>query len=107
MQAEVYHTCRALLVHRHDDLSIFDRAFDAFWRQTHGPLSREPVPDGGTGTRGGDDSAAAGDGQQRHQQLAASEVVDVDDEARGALRTWSDTATLARAASGTGTRPWG
>src|SRR4051812_14256711 len=29
---EVYHTCRALLVHRHEQLPIFDRAFDAFWR---------------------------------------------------------------------------
>ena len=30
---DVYHTCRTLLVHRHDDLAIFDRAFEAFWRQ--------------------------------------------------------------------------
>ena len=29
---EVYHTCRALLVHRRDQLPIFDAAFDAFWR---------------------------------------------------------------------------
>ena len=29
---EVYHACRALLVHRHDQLDIFDRAFAAFWR---------------------------------------------------------------------------
>ena len=28
---EVYHACRALLVHRYEDLAIFDRAFDAFW----------------------------------------------------------------------------
>lgn len=28
---EVYHTLRALLVHRHDDLALFDRAFEAFW----------------------------------------------------------------------------
>jgi uncharacterized protein with von Willebrand factor type A (vWA) domain len=32
---DVYHTCRALLVHRREDLAIFDRAFDAFWR-VHG-----------------------------------------------------------------------
>ena len=62
VQAEVYHTCRALLVHRHDDLSIFDRAFDAFWRQAHCPLSRDPVTGGRTGTRGGD-SAAEGEGR--------------------------------------------
>lgn len=29
---EVYHACRALLVHRHEQLDIFDRVFDAFWR---------------------------------------------------------------------------
>ena len=29
---EVYHTCRALLVHRQDQMAIFDVAFDAFWR---------------------------------------------------------------------------
>jgi uncharacterized protein with von Willebrand factor type A (vWA) domain len=28
---EVYHTLRALLVHRHDDLALFDKAFEAFW----------------------------------------------------------------------------
>ena len=30
---EVYHTCRALLVHRHEQIAIFDRAFAAFWRR--------------------------------------------------------------------------
>jgi uncharacterized protein len=29
---EVYHTCRALLVHRRDQIAIFDAAFAAFWR---------------------------------------------------------------------------
>src|SRR5262249_46083939 len=29
---EVYHTCRALLVHGPDQIPAFDRAFDAFWR---------------------------------------------------------------------------
>jgi hypothetical protein len=28
---EVFHTCRALLVHRHEDLAAFERAFDEFW----------------------------------------------------------------------------
>jgi uncharacterized protein with von Willebrand factor type A (vWA) domain len=28
---DVYYTCRALLVHRHEDLALFDRAFEAFW----------------------------------------------------------------------------
>ena len=30
---EVYHACRALLVHRHEQLVIFDRVFEAFWRR--------------------------------------------------------------------------
>ena len=33
---EVYHACCALLVHRHDQIAIFDLAFAAFWRQHHG-----------------------------------------------------------------------
>src|SRR5262249_18518191 len=32
---EGYHACRALLVHRHEDLAVFDRAFDAFWHRSH------------------------------------------------------------------------
>jgi len=31
---EVFHTCRALLVHRHEDLAVFARAFEAFWGGT-------------------------------------------------------------------------
>lgn len=30
---DVYWTCRALLVHRHDDLAAFDAAFNAFWQK--------------------------------------------------------------------------
>jgi uncharacterized protein len=30
---EVYHACRALLVHRQDQIAIFDLAFAAFWRR--------------------------------------------------------------------------
>jgi uncharacterized protein len=32
---EVYHACRALLVHRQEQIAIFDRAFNAFWREPH------------------------------------------------------------------------
>src|SRR6266850_3052349 len=43
---EVYHTCRALLVHRQEQLAIFDRAFTAFWREHHeGKAQREPKSD--------------------------------------------------------------
>ena len=60
---EVYHTCRALLVHRHEDLAIFDRAFDAFWSVTASdaaaptaaaPTSSAPVIDSSGHDDGGD-----------------------------------------------------
>lgn len=35
---EVYHACRALLVHRHDQIAVFDVAFAAFWRERHAQL---------------------------------------------------------------------
>jgi hypothetical protein len=47
---EVYHACRALLVHRREQLPIFDRAFAAFWRAHHeraGPIDAASN-DGGT-----------------------------------------------------------
>ena len=52
---DVYHACRALLVHRRDDLAVFDRAFDAFWRE-QGDLSTR------TARRPGDDPRADGHG---------------------------------------------
>jgi uncharacterized protein with von Willebrand factor type A (vWA) domain len=48
---EVYHSCRALLVHRQEQIAIFDRAFDAFWREHHdgdpGPAQRPGGPPAG------------------------------------------------------------
>ena len=35
-RGDVYHACRALLVHRQDQIAIFDAAFAAFWRAHHG-----------------------------------------------------------------------
>jgi uncharacterized protein with von Willebrand factor type A (vWA) domain len=32
-RGDVAQTLRTLLVHRHEDLAVFDRAFDAFWRK--------------------------------------------------------------------------
>ena len=42
---ELYYTARALLVTRHDQLALFDRAFELFWRQ---PARREGVRTEGT-----------------------------------------------------------
>jgi len=43
---DVYHTCRTLLVHRQEQIPLFDRAFAAFWRSHHeetgaGPTRRD------------------------------------------------------------------
>ncbi|HET9266224.1 MAG TPA: VWA domain-containing protein [Vicinamibacterales bacterium] len=42
-RADVHHTLAALLVHRHEDLVLFDRAFDAFWRKRGGHWGRSDL----------------------------------------------------------------
>lgn len=53
-RTDFYHTLRGLLVHRKDQLALFDRAFDLFWKKPHtegfevdlfGPLRRERPPE--------------------------------------------------------------
>ncbi|HEX3644286.1 MAG TPA: VWA domain-containing protein [Vicinamibacterales bacterium] len=102
---DVYHTCRALLVQRQDQIAIFDVAFTAFWRrhrdesparrvreQSVEPLASvvhaeellvpealdgAPGSDGTPGDRAADEGDAAGL-PERH------------------LKTWSDRSALAR-----------
>ena len=47
---DVFHLLRTLLVHRHEDLEMFDRAFDVFWRQMAGAEAADS--DGGDGPAG-------------------------------------------------------
>ena len=99
---EVYHTCRALLVHRHEDFAVFDRAFDAFWRsasaarpveQSPGPAQRDPVVEQNVSSA---QSAATNPVEQNVSSAFGSDDDSDDDaEALGAMRTWSDAATLA------------
>jgi uncharacterized protein len=47
---DVYYTCRALLVHRREQIAVFDRAFAAFWRShreidAHRPSAQDEEPD--------------------------------------------------------------
>ena len=83
---EVFHTCRALLVHRHEDLAVFDRAFDAFFeedvgveRWLHSARPQANGQPGDAGVEGGLEPARP----------------DPEPADAGALRTWSDTAALA------------
>ncbi len=81
---EVYHTCRTLLVHRREDLPIFDRAFDLFWNRRDAQTPRVRIDD----RREGD--AAAGS--------AAVEMLGDASSGEGegsALHTWSAAARLA------------
>ena len=89
---DVYHTCRALLVHRRDDLAMFDRAFASFWR-IHGDglqqAQRRPSED----SRSEDQRAGApGSGETSGAALDLSEV----ESPANTLQTWSDAATIAR-----------
>ena len=85
---EVYHTCRALLVHRHDQLAVFDRAFEMFWR-THAGRS--------TSVTG---AAREGDpGRERSQiEWPSGSKLDTGDgsaETPRVMQTWSDVGLLA------------
>ncbi|HEX5631898.1 MAG TPA: VWA domain-containing protein, partial [Gemmatimonadales bacterium] len=90
---DVFHVCRALLVHRHEDLDAFDRAFDAFW------TPEPPAPD--TEAVSGDGADADGperrpDGEPAGLREAATESASVDagdDELD--IPAWSDAETLA------------
>jgi hypothetical protein len=92
---EVYFTCRALLVHRHEDLATFDAAFDAFWRSHDPSRPRHAVtaPDEPPSTPAsrGDPSRAARDSGARGfvEEAEAS-------GAMGGVRTWSDLEVIAQ-----------
>ena len=93
---EVYYTCRALLVYRHDDLPIFDRAFEAFWLgrsvrlqpdRAAGEPSSEAPGDNELDRREGDRGAGSQDQDPAYDS--------VDSIEQGAISTWSDAAALA------------
>ena len=88
---DVYHTCRCLLVHRHDDLAMFDRAFDAFWR-VHGAGLLQARRRSGGGSRGGDQPVSTPD-----SVVLAGVALEAGEAAAalGALQTWSDSGALA------------
>ena len=87
---DVYHACRALLVHRREDLALFGRAFDAFWREhgeqpgrEHPPPSREPGAHHGARDQG------------RLESLGVALGDDASEASAAVLQTWSDAQTLA------------
>jgi uncharacterized protein with von Willebrand factor type A (vWA) domain len=85
-RSEVYHTLRTLLVHRHEDLPAFDRAFNAFWQARSGVPLNLPARAEEREAHGGDDAVPPG-------IEMAGDAAEGEGPA-GALRTWSDASTL-------------
>jgi uncharacterized protein with von Willebrand factor type A (vWA) domain len=87
---DVYHACRTLLVHRPEQIAIFDSAFAAFW-QMHGDRDAALEPSR---------EQARGSGVQIVAAEALNAAADTDNASDQApsspgLKTWSDLAILA------------
>ena len=89
---DVYHAIRALLVHRHDQMSTFDRAFAAFWREhLHEETSRTARTDESRTSIVEVDELLLPDEEAGSHQ-------DPQDDARSSesgLKTWGDRGGLA------------
>lgn len=93
-QDEVYHTCRALLVHRREQFSVFDSVFAAFWREHR---LRE--------TRGAAPADAPRSGAARIEEVFLLDALGTDAKAEDSdsnppapersVKTWSDSGGLA------------
>ena len=82
---EVYHTCRALLVHGPEQIPAFDRAFDAFWRaQTPASVVQNRRESGQSVPTGVETLAGAPLPSGKSDADADATPVDV------AVKTWSD-----------------
>jgi hypothetical protein len=88
---DVYHTLRALFVHRREDLALFDQAFDTFWgkrrRATNLPADSPSAAGSVQGRDGGAESPAL------HHTLSLDESAATDESGEPAL-TWSSEESL-------------
>jgi uncharacterized protein with von Willebrand factor type A (vWA) domain len=91
---EVYHTCRALLVHRREQLAVFDVVFDNFWRQR---LARRSAGGSlGTPPSSTVDKLEPPRSQEIVAQVGPAADADGDAPSPGnAVKTWSDRGGLA------------
>jgi uncharacterized protein len=81
---DVYHTLRALLVHRREDLALFDQAFDMFWRERK-PATSLPADSQSVAGPERADGGAEG--------FALHDTTGLDEPAEPAL-TWSSEESL-------------
>ncbi len=89
---EVFHTCRALLVQRHEQLAAFQEVFDAFWRDHTNPFSLQ-----GTSVR--DARTATAQVSTAASLLLPDDDSPADDSEENALegivQTWGEAGGLA------------
>jgi uncharacterized protein with von Willebrand factor type A (vWA) domain len=88
---EVFHTCRALLVQRHEQLGPFKQVFDAFWRDHANPFAAQGVKVSDARTTAARISTGAG-------VLPPEEGTgesDADKAVEGVFQTWSEVGGLA------------
>ena len=90
---DVYHTCRALLVHRQEHIAIFDRAFAAFWREHHErEARRDPRRDESSARAVEIKGVLAPD---EFKAPAGADESEGHTRTKGSLKTWSDLGALA------------
>ncbi len=93
-RTDFYHTLRSLLVHRADDLAVFDEAFRVFWRRPHGEWTEKDLRAMGEKRRSGapeyeseaPDSDAAGRGRERDAAYNVERVAVLSYSDRESLR---------------------
>jgi len=88
---DVFHVCRALLVHRHEDLDAFDRAFDAFWASA--PESPREMSAGGDEAAG--QAPAGGPEPMGLLETQTDTAEAAGDEESLEVPAWSDADALA------------
>ena len=88
---EVFHTCRALLVHRHEQLGLFEDLFDAFWRDHANPFATQGATVSDARTTAARVSATAG--VLPPEEGSAEDGADQPVE--GVFQTWSEIGGLA------------
>ena len=88
---EVFHTCRALLVQRHEQLGLFEDLFDAFWRDHANPFATQGATVSDARTTAARVSATAG--VLPPEEGSAEDGADQPVE--GVFQTWSEIGGLA------------
>ncbi|HZI79977.1 MAG TPA: VWA domain-containing protein [Vicinamibacterales bacterium] len=89
---DVFHVCRALLVHRHEDLDAFDRAFDDFWTRLPRATDAD-TPAGGRDSSNAESPSAGPETMGLLETPIDSEAAPDDDSLD--VPAWSDAEALA------------